>query len=105
MATAAQPDRVRDSGCSFARPPCSALSVIAFGNPPQGKIFIEIGPMQPKGRNLDVVQLLGRSSRKTGILRDWELNLRAALQRDQNLTIPKNGGTGSVNQGAHATSE
>jgi hypothetical protein len=55
--------------------------------------------MQTKGRNLDIVDLFGRTSGKARILPNRNWHLRAAHQGDQNLTVPKNGGTRCVNQG------
>jgi len=67
-------------GAAFVdRLTCSRLSVIALSDAADGKIFIEIRPMQAKRRQLDFVQLGGRRASEARIFRRSEPQFGATL--------------------------
>lgn len=57
----------------------SRLSVIALSDAADGKIFIEIGPVEAKRRQLDLVQLRGRGAGEARIFRRSEPQFGATL--------------------------
>jgi hypothetical protein len=58
------------------------LAVVSIKQPVERQVLIQIGPMQPKRRNFNVIQLFGRARRKTRIFRHRKANLRAAFHAD-----------------------
>ncbi len=72
------------------------LAVVAFEQTAKRQVLIQIRPMQAKGRNLDMVQLLARASGQTGVFRNRKANLCATFHADDNPAINMSGGTGYV---------
>lgn len=67
------------------------LSVIACEETAEGKVLIQIRPMEAEGRNLDPVQLLGRPERQPGIASHWKSHLSSALHRNYDLPVLEDG--------------
>src|SRR5208282_6754562 len=55
------------------------LAVLSFEQAVKGQVLVQIGPMKAEWRNLDMVQVLGRANRQTGILRDRKTNFPATF--------------------------
>ena len=72
------------------------LSVVTSQQSLKGKVLVQVGPVNAIGRNLDVAQLLGRSICQPGIFPDREANLVAALHRNNDLTVLKDGRTRAI---------
>jgi len=65
------------------------LPVIASRDSADGQIFVEIRPMKSKGRDLDVIYLLGRALGKTRVLCDRKPERRPSLENDNNMAVAK----------------
>lgn len=66
------------------------LPVVALRDSADGQIFIKVRPMKAKGRNLDVIQLLGRAPGKARVLFRWKPERRLRLENDDDVAIEKN---------------
>ncbi len=58
------------------------LAVVPSGQPLEGKVFTQIGPVDSEERNLHVGQLLWRSTGKTAITAHGEANESPAVERN-----------------------
>ena len=81
----------------------SRLSVIALSDAADGKIFVQVRPVEAKGRQLDLVQLSRGGVGETRILECGKTKLCATLQDNKNNAVPRTRGARCVNQGAHAS--
>jgi len=82
-----------------------ALSEITAQQATEREVFVEVGPVEPEWRNLDVVQLRFVSTRETRILCDWKPELGPTFHRNHDMTVAKSGRSSDIRQGVHATSE
>ena len=79
------------------------LAIVAFHDPAQGKVFVEIGPVEAEGGDLDVVKLLLGAQGQTWILRHRETNFNAASHPDEDVPRLVRRSQHAVSQGAHAS--
>lgn len=78
------------------------LAVVSFEQPVKRQVLIQIRPMKAERGNLDVIQLLVRTRRETGILRNRKTNLRSTFHADDDPAINMGGGTSCVSNPSHA---
>jgi len=64
------------------------LSMVTGENPPERQVLIQIRPVKPEWRDLDLVKLLGGALCQPRVLPDWEPDLRAAIHHHHNHTVP-----------------
>src|SRR6478752_4389293 len=82
---------------------CSFLSVMPLEQAPQRQVFVELRPMQPEWRNLDVRQLKMRTSLQARAIADREVNHLSAIHLDHDLTLVVMRLLRCINQSIHAT--
>lgn len=80
------------------------LTEVTLQEAAEGKVFVQVRPVQSKRRKLDVIELFLGPAGKSRILRHGKLDLRPALHRDDDRTFAEAGGASRVTQGVHATS-
>src|SRR5687767_11577899 len=93
-----RPTALRDALAGSSAPRAVLAGEYAF----DGKVFVEIRPMQAEGRHLNIVELcvwLAFQARVTG---DWKGNFEAAVHPDVDLCILMKGGNRLINQCAHS---
>ena len=65
------------------------MPVIALSDPANGKIFVEVEPVQAKGRNIDVIELLRLTLSETRVLSERKLQRGATLKNDYDKAVTK----------------
>jgi hypothetical protein len=79
------------------------LAVIALEKSAERKVFVELGPVKSKRRQLNVIKLAGCACREPGIVRNRESDFGPALHRDNNMAVAENSGAGDISYGVHAS--
>jgi hypothetical protein len=72
------------------------LAMVAFEQPMKRQILIQVRPVQAERGYLDMIQLLVRARRQTGIFRNQKTNLSATFHADDNPAINMSSGTSYV---------
>lgn len=80
------------------------LAMIALQQAAEGKVFIQVRPVQPKGGDFDVVELLGVAASEPGIVCDRKAKFISAFHRDDDAAFAIGGRARFIGQGVHATS-
>ena len=86
------------SGC-----PTRPLTVVSGEDSANGKILVQIRPVQSERRKLDVVELVAGLTLQAWVAAQRKRDLQPALHHHVDLPISMMGTQRFVNQGAHST--
>lgn len=79
------------------------LAMVALQQAAEGKVFVQVWPVQPKGGDFDVIELLGGAASEPGIVGDRKAKFISAFHRDNDAAFAVAGRARFIGQGVHAT--